>query len=193
MSSQRKGRAEQIFETLPSPDGSDIKPSQYVSWYWNEYKKNPYKKNNALNGSMFEVIIKKLLEREKLLPMYFQAKLAFIPNVVYDIVFYTENNVPISISLKTSLRERKKQADLEAIVLKNVYRKSECYLVSLEKDEVKKAKKELQDGDLLGLDDVILADCQEFDDFIDNLKEKTFLQVGKIDVIKSNRIITPDI
>ncbi len=141
MSSQRKGRAEQIFETLPSPDGSDIKPSQYVSWYWNEYKKNPYKKNNALNGSMFEVIIKKLLEREKLLPMYFQAKLAFIPNVVYDIVFYTENNVPISISLKTSLRERKKQADLEAIVLKTYIENPNVILFHWKRMKSKRQKK----------------------------------------------------
>ncbi len=193
----RKGsKSEIVFETLfPNKTFWDIEyetPSEYVSQYWQAYR-NKGVGNNALNGSIFELIISTLFVREKLLPMYLQAKVAFIPNVEYDLVLYNKEQGPISISLKTSLRERKKQADLEAIALKYVHRKSQSFLISLEAQEVESAKKDLQNGALLGLDNVILANDFEFDEFICRLKEKTFTEAGSVEIIKSNQIVTSDI
>lgn len=65
------------------------------------------------------------------------AKVAFVPNVIYDLMFYTSERGPICISAKTSLRERYKQADLEAIALKYVHRKALSYLVTLQTNEAK--------------------------------------------------------
>ena len=128
--------------------------------------------------------------RENLLPMYLQAKVAFIPNVEYDLILYNKEQGPISISLKTSLRERKKQADLEAIALKYVHRKSQCFLISLESQEVMSAKNDLQNGYMLGLDNVILANANEFDVFIKDLKKKTYTESGSVEIIESNQIVT---
>lgn len=193
----KKGcKTEKIFESLfPNKTFWDIgynTPSEYVSKYWVAYKEKKIN-NNSLNGKIFELIISSLFVRENIVPMYLQANVAFIPNVEYDLVLYNKEFGPISISLKTSLRERKKQADLEAIALKYVHRKSQCFLISLETDEVKNAKKDLQNGYLLGLDNVILADSNEFDEFIDDLKKKTFIEAGSIDIIKSNQMITADL
>lgn len=183
---------ESIFPGVSFWDISYNKPSEYVQKYWKAYKDKGIS-NNALNGSIFELIIATLFIRENILPMYLQAKVAFIPNVEYDMVLYNKEIGPISISLKTSLRERKKQADLEAIALKYVHRKSKCYLLSLDEYEVKCAKTDLRNGYLLGLDDVILSSSEEFDKFIEELKTRVFSEAGSIEIIKSNQVITSEI
>lgn len=186
-------KSEKTFESIfPGKSFWDIdynRPSEYIQKYWNAYKSQGIS-NNALNGSIFELIIATLFIRENILPMYLQAKVAFIPNVEYDMVLYNKEVGPISISLKTSLRERKKQADLEAIALKYVHRKSKCYLISLDEYEVKCAKSDLKNGYLLGLDDVLLACDEEFDKFITELKGYDFTEAGSVEIIKSNQIIT---
>lgn len=182
-----------IFESLfPGKTFWDVEythPSEYVTKYWKAYQ-NTGIDTKSLNGKIFELIISTLFIRENLLPMYLQAKVAFIPNVEYDLILYNKEQGPISISLKTSLRERKKQADLEAIALKYVHRKSQCFLVSLEAQEVTSAKNDLQNGYMLGLDNVILANANEFDVFIEDLKKKTYTESGSVEIIESNQIIT---
>lgn len=189
-------KAEKIFEGLfPGKTFWDIcytSPSDYVNQYWSAYK-SINGSSNSMNGNIFELIIYTLFVREKLLPMYLQAKVAFIPNVEYDLIIYNKEVGPIGISLKTSLRERKKQADLEAIALKYVHRKSECYLISMDEQEVDSAKKDIKEGFLLGLNNVIYACSMEFDEFIASLKERSFAESGMVEVITSNQIITSDI
>lgn len=163
-------------------------PSEYVTKYWAEYKKCG-NNDNSVNGSVFELIIYTLLYRENILPMYLQANLAFIPNVKYDLILYNEEVGPISLSLKTSLRERKKQADLEAVALKYVHRKAKCYLISIDAAEVSAAQKDIKKGALLGLDCVLNATTPEFDDFIKELKEVPFTIAGSVPVVSSNSII----
>ena len=186
-------KTERIFESLfldkTFLDDEYTHPSEYVTKYWEAYQ-NTGIDNNSLNGKIFELIISTLFIRENLLPMYLQAKVAFIPNVEYDLILYNKEQGPISISLKTSLRERKKQADLEAIALKYVHRKSQCFLVSLESQEVTSAKNDLQNGYMLGLDNVILANANEFDIFIEDLKKKTYTESGNVEIIESNQIVT---
>lgn len=193
ISKNSKSKSSKLFvEMFPEKTFLDIdykNPSEYVMKYWNAYKDKGYN-DKAVNGAFFELIIRTLFIREGLLPMYLQAKVAFIPNVIYDLILYNKEHGPIAISLKTSLRERRKQADLEAIALKYVHRKSICYLISLDSQEVEISKKEIQNGELLGLDNVILANGKEFDDLIDNLKKKTFTESGSVEVITSNQIVT---
>ena len=185
----------QIFEKLyPSKTFLEInyeKPSEYVEKYWETYKKTGYS-TNSMNGKIFELIIYTLFIRENILPMYLQAKVAFIPNVEYDLIIYNKEYGPISISLKTSLRERKKQADLEAIALKYVHRKSKCYLISMDKNEVKSAKNDLKEGYLLGLDDIYLANSEEFDNFISRIKDIPLSKAGSVKVIECDQLITTE-
>src|SRR5690606_2042332 len=128
--------------------------------------------------------------REGILPIYMSAKVAFVPNVIYDIMFYTAGRGPICWSVKTSLRERYKQADLESIALKYVHRKALSYLITLEANEARSVKAKIKSGDVIGLDDVIVATSEDFNQLILELKEFELSEPPTVKVIESNQIIT---
>ena len=135
----RDNKAEIVFDSL-FPNFLEVeykKPNEYIQKYWNAFLLHP-ERNNNLNGKVFEYILATLCVREGILPIYMSAKVAFVPNVIYDLMFYTNERGPICWSVKTSLRERYKQADLEAIALKYVHRKALSYLVTLETNEAKR-------------------------------------------------------
>ncbi len=185
-------KAEAIFDSLfPSFfDVPYVNPSDYISTYWDAFQNNPTDSNNNLNGKIFEYILASLFVREGMLPLYMGAKVAFVPNVIYDLMFYTAERGPICISAKTSLRERYKQADLEAIALKYVHRKALSYLVTLEENEARGVKEKIRTGDVIGLDDVIVASNNGFDELINSLKGYSFSDPPTVKVIESNQIIT---
>lgn len=189
----RDNKAEQIFDSL-LPNFLEVeynKPSEYIQQYWTEYSKHP-DRNNNLNGKVFEYILATLCVREGILPIYMSAKVAFVPNVIYDLMFYTAERGPICWSVKTSLRERYKQADLEAIALKYVHRKALCYLITLEEREAQSVKTKIKSGDVIGLDNVVVATSEEFNELIAELKEFEFSEPPTIKVIESNQIITQE-
>ncbi len=167
------------------------KPSEYITKFWNIYKNNP-EINASLNGKIFEYLLSTLCIREGILPLYLSAKVAFVPNVIYDLMFYTSERGPICWSVKTSLRERYKQADLEAIALKYVHRKALSYLITLEENEAKGVKTKIKSGDIIGIDGVIVATKPEFDDLILELKKFQFTDPPTVKVIESNQIITQE-
>jgi hypothetical protein len=167
------------------------KPSDYIKKYWSAYEKHP-ERNNNLNGKVFEYILATLFVREGIMPLYLSAKVAFVPNVIYDLMFYTTERGPICISAKTSLRERYKQADLEAIALKYVHRKALSYLVTLEENEAKSVKAKIKSGDVIGLDNVVVATSKDFDELVAELKTYQASEPPTVKVITSNQIITAD-
>lgn len=181
-----------LFEQLV-PDFRLIsyqRPSEYVSKIWGLYQAHGAQDNN-LNGKFFECILATLCVREQLLPAYLSAKVAFVPNVIYDLMFYTAARGPICLSIKTSLRERYKQADLEAIALKYVHRKALAYLITLNAAEAKSVKAKIASGDVIGLDDVIVATEPEFDSLIAHIKNSYELSTPPtVAVITSNQVIT---
>jgi hypothetical protein len=164
-------------------------PSEYVQIYWDAYVKVP-NTNSNLNGKIFEYILATLCVREGILPLYLSAKVAFVPNVIYDLMFYSAERGPICWSVKTSLRERYKQADLESIALKYVHRKALSYLITLERNEAKGVKAKIKSGDVIGLDDVIVATEPEFDTLVSELKMFKFEKPPIVEVISSSQIVT---
>jgi len=186
-------KAGKVFDSL-FPNFMDIKyntPSEYVSIYWAAYQKVP-DMNSNLNGKIFEYILATLCVRESILPLYLSAKVAFVPNVIYDLMFYTTERGPICWSVKTSLRERYKQADLESIALKYVHRKALSYLITLEKNEAKSVKAKIKTGDVIGLDEVVVATEPEFDLLVSELKQYQFEEPPTVQVISSNQVVTAD-
>ena len=187
----QNNKAEIVFDSL-FPSFLNVKykkPSDYITAYWDAYQEHP-EGNNNLNGKICEYILATLFVRENILPLYLSAKVAFVPNVIYDLMFYTSERGPICISAKTSLRERYKQADLEAIALKYVHRKALSYLVTLEANEAKSVKAKILSGDVIGLDNVVVATSNDFNDLVDELKSYKFSEPPTVKVIESNQIIT---
>ena len=107
-------------------------------------------------------------------------------------MFYTAERGPICWSVKTSLRERYKQADLESIALKYVHRKALSYLITLEKNEAKSVKAKIKTGDVIGLDEVIVATEPEFDLLVAELKKYQFEEPPTVQVISSNQVVTAE-
>ncbi len=191
--------ASSIFEEL-FPDFLKVKykqPSDYIAKYWDKYEAYAKAKklinNNVINGKMFEYVLATLFIRENILPFYLEAKVAFVPNVSFDLMVYTEEMGPICISAKTSLRERYKQADLEAIALKYVHRKSQSFLVSLNENEARSIKNKIKTGDVIGLDDVIYVRGAKFNDLINDLKiNYQFSEAGEVKIIEASQVITKE-
>ena len=189
----KENKAELIFDSL-FPNFLELeydKPSEYIKKYWDSYCDNP-ERNANLNGKIFEYILATLCVRENITPIYMSAKVAFVPNVIYDLMFYTVERGPICFSAKTSLRERYKQADLESIALKYVHRKALSYLITLEENEAKSVKEKIKKGDVIGLDNVIVATSEEFDELIQELKEYKFSEPPTVKVIESSQIVTQE-
>lgn len=147
------------------------------------------KVDNSINGKIFEYAIIAILINEAILPLYVQAKIAFVPNVDFDLLLYA-NNKPIALSLKTSLRERYKQADLEAIALKYVHRKAQSYLLTLGEHEVFGVNAKILSGDVIGIDKVIYCLSYEFDNFIFTLHQDEFCEAGNIEIINALSLIS---
>ena len=157
-----------------------IKPSQYIKAAYQDYKAKFKKQNNSLNGNVFEMILVCLFFQLDLLPLYTQTKLTYVPNINFDFLLFKKDDfvddkgsvlyegvIPICISLKTSQRERYKQADLEAMALKNVHRNAKCYLIGL--DNVSNIQAKIKRKDTFGIDNVFNATESEFDDFVESL------------------------
>lgn len=157
-------------------------PNEYVQMYWSTFKRQYPDATVNLNGKIFEIIIYTLLYREGIRPFYTQAKVAFVPNIDFDAILYNKNT-PVSLSLKTSLRERYKQADLEAIALKYVHRKSISYLLTLNPDEANSVKEKINNGAVIGLDSVIDCNTDEINLLVENLKKMNFIESETIDVV----------
>src|SRR5579885_1816629 len=141
VSTEEKLKAKQVVRQF-LPDihiDKDLKPSEFIKKYWDVYQKN-YPSTQNIDGKVFEDLIAITLVREKIMPYYMQAKVAFIPYVNYDFIIYTLDIGPVSLSIKTSLRERWKQADLEAVALKYIHRKSKAYVITLDAEAVRRRR-----------------------------------------------------
>lgn len=184
-------KAGNIFEELFSDfmEFDYNRPSDYIHSFWEKYELYP-ERNSNLNGKMFEYILASLCIREGILPIYMSAKVAFVPNVIYDLMFYSAERGPICWSVKTSLRERYKQADLESIALKYVHRKALSYLITLNEREAQNVKSKIKTGDVIGLDNVIVATNLEFDQLVKDLKTYKFEEPPIVKVIESTQVVT---
>ncbi len=113
------------------------------------------------------------------MPFYYQASFERIPNACFDIVFYNLK-APIVFTIKTSLRERYKQSDLEGLALKQVYRKAKTYLITLSNKEIDGIKRKIKEGSITGIDECFLANEKEFDSLLKRLKEEDFIKAEKV-------------
>ncbi|BBN80506.1 hypothetical protein PA25_04910 [Pseudoalteromonas sp. A25] len=162
----------------------DLDPSVYMQKHWSAFYKVHPESSNSINGTFFELLFSTVLINKGILPFYYQAKAAFVPNVEYDILINTEEVGPICISLKTTLRERYKQADLEALVLKNVHRRSLAYLVT--SDDIKNINKKIENGEIVSIDKAYNID--NIDELVSDLKNYKIVEPEMVRTISGKEI-----
>lgn len=182
---------ELIDNSLNFDNAKDIIVS---SWKLFEDKKSEFSQkdgemNRNANGRFFELTIQRLLVKYGIVPFYINAEVALVPDVNFDIIIYTKECGPVCLSIKTSLRERYKQANLEAIALKQVHRKSKTFLLTMESNEAQKLAKKINDGIVVGIDDVIDCGTDKIDTLLLELGKFTPCKAGTIDIIKNGKLI----
>jgi hypothetical protein len=122
----------------------------------------------SLNGSVFQALVEQALFAHGIQPIYCQAQMAFIAVAVYDIIVYTEERGPVNLSLKTTIRERWKQADLEGAALKNVHKRTKVYVVNNSPDETAVRRNDLHN--CIGIDEYVVVTTTELDELIERLR-----------------------
>jgi hypothetical protein len=178
--------ADMVVDAIGDPhvDGS-LSPHQFLKKWWNHLATPSL--NSNLRGGIFEHLLATVFIREGLLPFYVQAQVEFVPNVRFDFLFWTKEKGPFVISAKTSLRERYKQADLEAMALSSVHRRSETHLVTLDAIEAARVTEKIAVGDVQFLKKVAVADAVEFDDLINSLKLLTLISAPIMPTLRAGR------
>ena len=108
------------------------------------------------NGRIFEGLFLAVLGREGIRHLILDAEYECLPYSSIDVAIYSSTGGPFLISLKSSLRERWKQSDLEFSRIKSINKNAVCAIATLADAGM---PLRLQESDsLLGCDHVI--DCR---------------------------------
>ena len=146
--------------------------------------------DNSSRGSAYEFLIAFTLMRESISPFYYQVEFSNIAWAEFDILIYTEEIGPIVLSCKTSLRERWKQAELEAQLLRRDYPKSRSFLITMDPKEASVANK-IKNGPKSGLEKVMRSNQPAFDRIIEEIKSYTIIKAPVGVFLKSTLVRLP--
>ena len=141
--------------------------SLYTDKLWKLFDKEI--SDNSARGTAFEFLIAFTLLRENISTFYYQVAFNNIAWAEYDILVFTEEIGPIVLSCKTSLRERWKQAEFEAQLMKRDFPKSRSFLITMDPKESSVANK-IKNGPKSGLEKVMRANQPAFDRIIEEIK-----------------------
>jgi hypothetical protein len=184
-SSRASLSAQLLLSIQPSLESIEIhQPSKYVEYIWNKAEKDE-RLTRDVRGKFFELVIASCFMKNEILPFFWQAQLEFVPLANFDLVVYTEERGPVVLSLKTSIRERYKQAEFEAQAMKDVHRRAKNFLVTMEKDEAVSLQAKIDSGVLSGIDGVVVANEKSFDELIELLKSLSIVDTPVFSAIKN--------
>jgi hypothetical protein len=107
----------------------------------------------SMGGSWLEYAMLLALKESKLTPAYWQAEFAAVPDNFNDVLLWSKEYGPVIISCKTSLRERYKQADLEAVALRQHFPNAKFFLLTLDEDKqhVQRIRRKIEEKEMLAL------------------------------------------
>ena len=89
--------------------------------------------------------------------------------------------------MKTSLRERYKQVDLEGTVLPNVHRRARTYLITASQSEANAVNQKIESFDVQGIERVVYAFGKDMDDLVLLLKQMEITEPGTKDILKAGK------
>ena len=148
--------------------------------------KEQQKKN--ISGDVFEFIVAEILKYHNITPFYTQAEMWNIPNSKFDFLCF-DDEAPIIISVKISLAERWRQSAFEGLVLKQVYRRSESYVITNNEKDAINRNKDIEKNKILGIDHVYYIQSSEMNGFIDRLKLLKFKKADLINPVSKSNLI----
>lgn len=70
-----------------------------------------------------------------------------------------------------------------------MHRRSEIYLIAMDRDKAGHIQKKVRSGDVIGIDKVIYAASDEFDEFIGYLKSHEFKKAGSVKIVNNGIVV----
>jgi len=189
IANKNSSKAIDIFDSI-CPDFYNIQyntPSEYMHILWSEYE-TIEDRLKSINGKIFEYILASLFIRERILPFYYQTQITFVSNVNFDFFIYTEEG-PITLSTKTSLRERYKQAVLEADAMLSVHRNSLNYLLSLDEQALETVCNKIQMHEITSLKNAIYIFSEDFDRLIYLIKSRRITMAPNFNLVQHSQAL----
>lgn len=168
MTYQKGNPAKFVRKVMAGFDAIDLKPQQ----------------GKNLHGYIYECAIGETLVREGLVPLYYQASLTHVEEANFDWFLY-HPSTPIAISCKTSLRERWKQAALEAMALKAVFPLAKCYLITRDEQAVVIRNSK---NNRMRIDEFVVGCSDKFNALVGQLKKIKFELAKPVSPIKHQRV-----
>ena len=153
--------------------------SKVMGNFDNQTKANNEQSKKSLRGAVFEYVIGEVLLLKGLTPLYHQAELRHVPLAKFDWLLYHPQK-PVSISCKTSARERWKQAAYEGMALKQVYSHAINYFVSV--DALPKIDEKREEAPRT-LDHFLVAIKPEFDEALEEIKKTDYCEAENVSPI----------
>lgn len=113
----------------------------------------------------------------------------FVPLANFDLLIFTKELGPVILSLKTSLRERYKQAEFESQALRAVHRRAKTFLVTLDQEESDSVNEKIHLGELFAIDKVLVATHLDFDELVRFLKTLTPIPSPTVELITRGKLV----
>nr|AAK54674.1 unknown [Candidatus Phytoplasma luffae] len=109
----------------------------------------------SIRGKINEYLILLYLNHKGIKCLYPKSYLFFIPDIKFDLVLFTQTKRIIAFNFKTCLRERYKQAIIEAQQLKKLDTRFEYYLLTNDEVETQKLNNKIKNGKVQSINKVI--------------------------------------
>ena len=159
---------------------SSTTPSLLIHRGYNELAN----RNGNRNGDIFEALFLAGLIASGVRHILLGVSYSALPYSSIDAVIYTRNSGVVMISLKSSLRERWKQNDLEFGVVKHTQPRAFCALATMDSKGCRHPIGLLEEGKLLGLD--LVVDCNlpsNMESLIDSIAQREPVEAYSDDLL----------
>ena len=141
----------------------------------------------VIRGKIHEYLILFYFQNKGIINLYPQAYLFFIPDIKFDLVLFTQTKRIIAFSIKTCLRDRYRQAMVEAQQLKKLDTRFEFYLLTNNTVETQRLNKKIHQGKIPGINQVIDCFSPQANVFLQTLLTHQFLPFSDINMIKKEK------
>jgi hypothetical protein len=154
-------------KALRATDGGSFLPSKFMAAALEELAiqlkalKETDNSGKSLRGHVFQRLVAESLRRSGVAPVYTEAYVTFVPVARFDIIIPTREQGIVNLSVKTTMRERWKQAEFEGVALKRVHRRSRVYVVNYDVRETNARRERINECE--AIDDFILCQSTDFD------------------------------
>ena len=147
-------------------------------------------KPKSNQNKIFQRLIVSIFYCNKISPLYFDSSFFPYKNIEFDCATFSKENGPIIIHLIKNCESSLGEIINKNNLLRQIYPTLISFLVTMDAKEAANANKKIKTGQILGLDEVVVADTAAFDKLIDELKTYTLYDPEPVEVLTSTRFIS---